>query len=139
MGLLTGWTALLALMATLVLSSVGLWHPRLPVGLWQGQLVWLAPLAWFTGAGLVLGLVLGSQTLACALLSGLWVFTSISASVLLAIPGIRLEYLFLTTVSPDADFWLANRGVVLATGIGLAVLAGLLSTMTELQARGEAA
>jgi hypothetical protein len=57
----------------------------------------------------------------------------------LAVPGLRLEYLFLTTVAPDVDFWLANRVVVLATGIGLAALAGVLSTKSELHARGEAA
>jgi hypothetical protein len=138
-GLLTGWMALLALATTLALGALGLWQQWVPVGLWPGQLVWLAPLAWFTGAGLVLGLVLGSQTTASALLSGLWVFTAMSAGVVLAIPVLRLEYLFLTTVAPDVDFWLANRGVVLATGIGLAALAGVLSTMSELYARGEAA
>jgi hypothetical protein len=132
--------ALLALVTTLVLGALGLWQQWAPVGLWPGQLVWLAPLAWFTGAGLLLGLVLGSQTTANALLSGLWVFTAIFASVVLAIPVLRLEYPFLTTVAPDVDFmyWLANRGVVLATGIGLAALAGILSTRSELHARGEA-
>ena len=101
--------------------------------------MWFAPLAWFTGAGLVFGLVLGSQTLASALLGGMWVFTAIAASVLLGVPGLRLEYLFLTTVAPDADFWLANRAVVLATGIGLVVLADLLAGITDVHARGEAA
>lgn len=137
-GLLTGWMALLALATTLVLYALGPWQPWVPVGLLPGQLVWLAPLAWFTGAGLVLGLVLGSQTTASALLSGLWVFTAISASVMLAIPVLRLEYPFLTTVAPGVDFWLANRVVVLATGIGLAALTGLLSTTSDLHARGEA-
>lgn len=138
-GLLTAWVALLALATTLALAALGLWQQWVPVGLWPGQLVWLAPLAWFTGAGLVLGLLLGSQTTASALLSGLWVFTAIAATVALGIPGLRLEYLFLTTVAPDADFWLANRMVVLATGIALAALAGVLSTMSQLHARGEAA
>ncbi|MDQ2652195.1 MAG: hypothetical protein M3Z20_04035 [Chloroflexota bacterium] len=136
-GLLTGWMALLALGTTLVLDVLGLWQQWAPVGLWTGQLVWLAPLTWFTGAGLVLGLVLGSQTTASALLGGLWVFTAISASVVLAVPVLRLEYLFLTTVAPDVDFWLANRVVVLVTGIGLAGVAGILSTKSELHARGE--
>jgi hypothetical protein len=138
-GLLTGWMALLGLVTTLAMGALGLWQQWVPVGLWPGQLVWLAPLAWFTGAGLVLGLVLGSQTTASALLSGLWVFTAISASVVLAVPVLRLEYLFLTTVAPDVDFWLVNRAVVLVTGIGLTILAGVLSSIFELHARGEAA
>jgi len=83
--------------------------------------------------------LLGSQTTASALLSGLWVFVLMSSSIVLAIPVLRLEYPFLTTVASDVDFWLANRGVVLTTGIGLVTLAALLSSMSDLHARGETA
>lgn len=138
-GLLTGWPAFLAITATLVLRGLGLWQVWAPNGLWQSQLVWLAPLAWFTGAGLILGLVFGSQTTSSALLSGLWVFMAILASVVLDIPGIRLEFLFLTSFAPDAGFWLANRAVVLASGIGMIALAIGLSTTPGLHTRGEAA
>jgi hypothetical protein len=126
-GLIVGWTALVALISSGIISSFRLakvlpfelaWPPLLQ---WlTGQLLWLAPLLWFVAIGLFLALLLRSRVASIALLGGIWVTENIMYGLLIGTTWLHPVFLFATTLTPLAtlsSFWLTNRSELIGTAL----------------------
>ncbi len=126
-GLITGWTALIALISSVIMYSLHLtkvltferaWAPFLQ-GLIE-QLVWFAPLCWFVAIGLFLALLFRSRIASTALLGGIWVSENIMYGLLISTPWLHPVFLFATTLTPIpylSTYWLSNRYELLATAL----------------------
>lgn len=132
------WSALVALLTSVLLISFNHW--RLPLQLahwsqpWQfltWQLTWLSSMLWLVAFGLVLSLLIRSRSASGALI-GVFAFAQLmfhgafDANVFL-----HPVYLFPLTFTPGADYWLANRFELLGTALVLLVLAWFLLRRPE--------
>ena len=114
-----------ALAGTAVLAAIGLWRP--PHGAIVGQLAWLCPLAWLSALAVLVGVGLTGSATASALVGGIWLFFElIMSQVFQRQAWLRLTYLFATTRSPKAGYWLGNRLMLLVIATLLFGGAGLL-------------
>lgn len=136
LAILVIWTALWAFAWTSALHAAGLWRLWVPEPFLAGQLVWLSPLLWLASAGAVLALLSGSRSATGAILGGLWAFEHVFRELFLTREWLRPGFLFATTYAPSADFWLPNRVVLIAAALALGCCAWLLSSRTELFAKG---
>lgn len=134
--LLVAWTGSWAVGWTAVLHLTGLWGRWAPEPFLLGQLVWLAPLLWLVAAGATLALLSGSRAAAGAILGGLWVIEHLFRELFLTSEWLRLAFLFATIYAPGTNFWLSNRVALIGAAVVLAIGARLLSSNTELLARG---
>lgn len=130
LALSVGWTAIVALASASALRITGLWQLGVPESFVVGQLIWLAPLLWMVALGAVLALLLRSRTAASAVLGGLWLAENVFAQIITSVDLTRAFFLFATTYTPGADYWLDNRlfligsSLVLAFGMVLALRDG---------------
>lgn len=115
LALMLGWTALVGIGTTLVVRLIG--HELAPVSLLAQQLVWLAPLACFTGVGALLTLLLRSRTGAAAVLAGIWIIETLLHESFGASSWLHPFFLFATTYSANESFWLGNRLELIALGL----------------------
>lgn len=120
LSLLIAWTTLVAILWATALRYAGLWSVPKPFLL--GQLGWFAPLVWFVVAGALLAIVFRSRTVSISVLGGLWVFENVFYSFIVAREPLRPFFLFATTYTPDAPYWLGNRLALIAVGVVMAVV-----------------
>jgi hypothetical protein len=110
-----GWTAVVAIVTTLLLHLLTPWALSKPLGI--GQLLWLAPTFWFAGVGAILALLLRSSAAAGVVLGGFWIGELLLHGYFLTTGWMQPWFLFATLYVPDASYWLINR----LTLIGLAL------------------
>jgi hypothetical protein len=97
-----------------------------------GQLTWLAPTLWLGGLGFLLGALLRSPAAAGGLVATVWLVQQLTAGPMQDFAGSRLVFLFATTRGSGAD-WLANRLVLLGSGVALLVAGWLVLARAELE------
>jgi len=119
--LMLGWTTLVGIGTTLVVRVIG--HELAPVSLLTQQLVWLAPLAWYAGAGALLALLLRSRAGAAAVLAGIWIVETLLHDRFETTDWMHPFFLFATSYSAGQSYWLANRLELIAVGLLFAALA----------------
>ena len=124
--LLLVWSALVAIVTTIIVLLIG--HQLAPVSLLSEQLVWLAPLVWFTGAGALLALLLRSRAGSGGMIAGIWIAENVLGIRFGASDWLRPFFLFATSYKPGAYFWLSNRLELVATGLILNALVWLWLT-----------
>lgn len=129
-------TALPAFLWTSALHLTGLWKLWVPEPFLVGQLVWLSPLLWFVTAGALLALSLGGCSGAWAILAGLWTVENLFRDQFRGGGWFQQEFLFATTYAPGADFWLSNRLVLILTALIMGAVVWILSSNTDLLAKG---
>ena len=134
LSLIVGWYALAALLWAITLWSMGLW--AVPRAFLLSQLMWFAPLIWFVGAGALLAVAFRSRVMSGSVLGGLWVFENVFYSLLVAQEPLRPFFLFATTYIPEADYWLTNRLALVAFGIALTLILGLIMRNSETMSNG---
>jgi hypothetical protein len=93
----------------------GLW--TVPGPFLKGQLGWLAPLLWFVGAGALLATLLRARAASGAILGGVWLFENLFGGLMVEREWARPFFLFATTYTPGADYWLTNRLALIATAL----------------------
>lgn len=138
LGLVVGWTALVAIVWASALRVLGLWA-------WQGpflllQLGWLAPLLWYVSFGVLLALLLGSRMASGAILAGVWLFQYLLGGL--------LEFNYWTSLLLDLyattyelpffgiEQWLDNRLALIATSLLMTLGAALILRSNETLVRG---
>jgi hypothetical protein len=121
LALMLGWSALVGIGTTLVVRLIG--HELAPVSLLAQQLVWLAPLACFTGLGALLTLVLRSRGGAAAAIAGIWITETLFGKVFGATGWLQPVFLFATSYSAGKPYWLSNRLDLIALGLIFGALA----------------
>lgn len=93
-----------------------------------GQLTWLAPLLWCSGACLCLSLLMRSRTAGAALLSALWIAETIFKDTIIATHWLWPVFLFPVTLVPLGanplpaniiNAWFINRYELLGTALVL--------------------
>jgi hypothetical protein len=137
LALLVGWTALASLLWAGSLRLFGLW--AVPGPFLLGQLSWLAPLLWFVAVGVLVALLLRSRTASSAVLGGIWLFeNTLGRVVFLQNDWLRPFFLFATTYTPDADYWLWNRLAILCMALVLFGLVPFVFSRETLADGGEA-
>lgn len=137
LGLLVLWCSVLAVASTFVLHLAGLWSLWVPENLLAGQLVWLSPLLWYVAAGVLLSLLTRSRTASGAILGGVWTAGLLFRWDFLVREWLQLLYPFATVFAPGADFWLANRGALVALALTLGAVAWTLASDLERLSRGD--
>ncbi|MBA2392231.1 MAG: hypothetical protein H0V70_05740 [Ktedonobacteraceae bacterium] len=115
LALLLIWTALIALLSTLALHLA--LPSVLPTSLAEEQLIWSAPLLWFTAVGTILALLMRNRSTSSAILGCLWVMQLVFHGYFLATVWTRPWFLFTTLYAPDISFWLANRIELILTSV----------------------
>lgn len=127
------WTAVIAGGTTVALTVTG-WWDRWPLAPEPalGQLTWLAPTLWLGGLGFLLGALLRSPAAAGGLVATVWLVQQLMADTMRGWVGSRLVFLFATTRGSGED-WLANRLVLLASGVALLVAGWLVLARAELE------
>lgn len=126
LSLMLVWSALVAIVTTIIVRLIG--HQLAPVSLISEQLVWLAPLIWFTGAGALLALLLRSRAGSGALIAGIWIAENLLNKAFGARSWLRPFFLFATSYKAGDGFWLSNRLELIVTGLVLNVLVFLWLT-----------
>lgn len=139
LALLVAWTSLFAFAWSVALEISGLWSLWMPEPFLVGQLVWVSPLLWFVAVGTAVALILGGHSVSEALLGGLWTFEILFRDLFLEKDWLRPEFLFATTYTPDAEYWLSNRLALISTALVVGLAVWLLSSRTELMAKGSEA
>ena len=139
--LIAGWAALVALLSSSVLATVGLGFtpehiPSLaaPLQFITGQLTWLAPLLWFVALGLCLAPLIRSRAATAALLSGIWIIETIWKDYFAYYDWLHPVFLFPTTTLPLVGplpqvyytLWLSNRFELIGTALVLLPIGWLL-------------
>jgi hypothetical protein len=145
------WTALVALVSSLVLLALHLAYipqdtPTLsqPLQFLAGQLTWVATLIWYAAAGLCLALLTCSRTASAAILSSIWIVEIIFKDFFAATAWLKPVFLFPTTLLslngtiPQTlyVYWLDNRLEVLATALVLLPIGWLLLRNPEALLKG---
>ena len=126
----------LAALVTALLQTAGWWTP--PLGISGAQLAWLAPTAWLMGLGAVVGLLSGARSAAAGVLGVWWLMQNLFVGLFVPRLWARPLLLFVTAHLPGVDFWLANRGWLLAqAAVLLALTVPLLRRPEALLARDE--
>lgn len=136
LALLVAWISLFAFAWSVALQLLGLWSLWVPEPFLVGQLVWVSPLLWFVAVGAAVALVLGGRSVSGALLGGLWTFEILFRDLFLSKDWLRPEFLFATTYTPGAEYWLSNRLALISTALVVGLAVWLLSSRTELMAKG---
>ncbi|MBV9712842.1 MAG: hypothetical protein JO011_18230 [Ktedonobacteraceae bacterium] len=129
------WTVLIALISTLALHIV--LPSVLPTSLAQGQLVWLAPLLWFTAVGTMLALLMRNRSTCSAILGCLWVMQLAFHGYFLATTWTRPWFLFTTLYAPTISFWFLNRIELILTAIVVFIAAWFYLHNSEWRFFGE--
>jgi hypothetical protein len=118
------WSALCSATALLLAQLSGLFGDRLPsVGPVLLQLLWLAPLAAFIVAGILLAVAFRSRAMASGALMTFWVAGHSFHDVFVSSPPLRAWYPFLTVYAGDAPDWVATR----LTLLGLAAVSAAVA------------
>jgi hypothetical protein len=134
------WSMLITLLFSSLLALLDLWSlPQQistlakPSQLVAGQLIWLPTLLWFGAFGFVMAQLTRSRATSIVLLSAIWLFSMFLFGLPLDFPAWvkKALYLFPSTLSPQIDYWLTNRVVVLLTALILLPLGWLLLRSTE--------
>jgi hypothetical protein len=127
-GAVFAWSALCSAGALLLAQLSGVLGDHLPsVGPALVQLLWLAPLAGFTVAGVLLAVSFRSRAMASGALMTFWVAGHSFHDVFASSPLLRAWYPFLTVYAGDAPDWVATRLTLLVmAAISLAVAAAWL-------------
>jgi hypothetical protein len=132
--LLVACSSLLALLWAGALRLAGLW--RVPGSFLIGQLGWFAPLLWFVGAGALLALLLRARAASGAILGGVWLFENLFGGLMVEREWARPFFLFATTYTPGADYWLSNRLVLIATALVALAAVWIIASNPETLWRG---
>lgn len=119
--LILGWTLLVELLATLALYAFLPWATVEP--LLSGQLTWLAPSLWLTGAGILLALLLRSRASSGAILGCVWLIQLAFHGYFATSGWTQPWFLFATLFNPTASFWLTNRLELIAGALVLLAVA----------------
>ncbi|MCG5221050.1 hypothetical protein [Streptosporangium sp. KLBMP 9127] len=130
-----GWCALCALAVTAPLASSGWWNPA--YGGPAGQLVWLSPLLWLSGLGLLAAVALRNSAAAGSVVAFVWTLEQVVAGPLQENVVSRLLYLFATTRGAASEGWAGNRLTLLATALLLVLAAWFLLHDPERVLEGE--
>jgi len=141
--LLLGWAGALAALGTVALVLGGRWPGR---GInAQTQLVWLAPMILLAGLGLAAGALTARGIVGTATVGALWILQVVDPGVFVAHRAGRLLYLFANGRVPGAPYtangrlttvWAHDRGLLLAAGLGLTVMAWIALRSPERLLRG---
>ncbi len=115
--LLLAWTALVEIVAMLVLHTILPWASSSPIV--EGQLTWLSPLLWLTAVGALLALLMHSRSASGAVLGCMWVSQLAFHSYFVAYGWTQPWFLFATLYTPGTSFWLINRIELLLTALVL--------------------
>ena len=127
------WSALIAFLSSGIITALRLdfvpsqllpWST--PSQFLANQLTWLATLLWFVGMGLCIALLTRSRSASAAILSGIWLVEIVFKDFFASTNWLQPVFLFATTLTPAANFWLTNRLEVLAMGVVLLPLGWLL-------------
>ncbi len=123
--LLVAWTGFVAWAVATGIYGPRLWHIPTQVHAWAAmqlylaeQLVWLGPLLWLAAVGLLLTLLTKSAVASSAILGGVWILETFGVNWFVN-AWLHPFFLFPTTFTPIADFWLANRLELIAVGLAL--------------------
>jgi hypothetical protein len=126
LSLMLVWASLIGIVTAIIVRLIG--HELAPVSLVTQQLVWLAPLVWFTGAGAFLTLLLRSRAGSSAVIAGIWIGENLLGKVFGSDVWLRPFFLFATSYKPGRSFWLSNRLELVAAGCLLNALVFLWLT-----------
>jgi hypothetical protein len=113
-----------ALVMAHLLMATGQWVA--PTAGLAGDLVWVAPLAWMTGAAGALTVLLRSSAGAVALVTVLAAAEVLLHDLFVSTPWLRPVFLPATTAAVASDFWWMNRVDLLAMAALATALTGLL-------------
>jgi hypothetical protein len=130
LGLVIGWSSIVALANIVVLRSVGRW--TVPEEFVISQLTWLAPLLAWTALGSALSLLLRNRSASAGVLGGIFIIEIVLHDAFLAHAWSRPWYMFATSFAPGAGFWLANRLALIGLSMALYGAALLLLGMSEM-------
>ena len=95
--ILSVWNAGFCLGWALLARASGLWPADVPGPFLLGQLSWLAPLAWLSAAGALLGVLTRSRSASAGLIGALWLVENLAAGLFVARPWLQPVFLFATT------------------------------------------
>ncbi len=132
--LIGGWSIATSVLASAIISLLGLWHRPAQIQTWSvvsqwlaGQLVWAAPLFALSAWTFCLALLLLSRAASGGVVGAVWILESFLYQMFASTSWLQPLYLFPTTFTPAISFWLANRLDLLAIALVLfAVSWGLL-------------
>jgi hypothetical protein len=133
--LLLAWTALVEIVAMLVLHAIFPW--ALSSAIVEGQLTWLSPLLWLTAVGALLALLMHSRSASGAVLGCIWVSQLAFHSYFVAYGWTQPWFLFATLYTPGASFWLTNRIELLLTALVVFIAIWWYLRNTEWRFRAE--
>jgi len=133
--LLLAWTALVEIVAMLILHAILPWALSAPI--LEGQLTWLSPLLWLAAVGTLLALLMHSRSSSGAVLGCIWVSQLAFHSYFAAYNWTQPWFLFATLYTPGASFWLTNRLELLLTALVLFTAAWWYLRNTEWRFRAE--
>ncbi|BCL77892.1 hypothetical protein ccbrp13_03570 [Ktedonobacteria bacterium brp13] len=126
-GLVAFITTLLLVLLRPDVQAQEISHWPLILTLLGDQLIWLAPLLWFTALGLFITLLTNSRTASSSLLASIWLIEVLFVKGLIPTNSwLRPLYLFATTLQPTISFWLSSRIEILATALVFFGLSWLL-------------
>lgn len=138
LALIVCWSSCTALVTNIVLLLINGWYVPQQIQTWSlapqflvGQLAWFAPLLWFAAFGLCLAALTHNSIATGVLLGGVWLIENIFSHFIASTVWLRPVFLFPTTLTPGADFWLANRVELLVTALVLLPIGYLLLRNTE--------
>jgi hypothetical protein len=135
--LAAGWAAVVAVLTTVAVVASGWWYrlPSAPDPV-TGQLTWLAPAFALGGLGFLIAALSRTAALAAGLVSGVWLVELVVGANLRSSSWLELLDLFARRTA-DSGAWLANRGVLLAVGAALLVIAWRVLDRPEHLLKGE--
>ena len=146
LALIIGWTVLVALVSSAVISAINQVYMFQPPHSWPAlvqffvqQLDWFATLLWCVGLGFSFSLLFRSRSAAGALLGGIWIAEILFKDYIFLSDWLRPFSLFPTTLVYRATtlpqqyitMWFTNRFEVLGSGLLLILLGWLLLHNTE--------
>lgn len=127
------WSMLIALLSSTIITAIQLVYVPIQLLRWSeplqflvNQLTWFAPLLWFVGMGLCLSMLTRSRSASGAILSGIWLLEIVFKDFFASTNWLQPVYLFVTTLTPDANFWFTNRIEVLIMALILLPIGWLL-------------
>lgn len=130
-----GWTALIAIVTTLLLHQFAPWSLSKPLGV--GQLLWLSPTFWFAGVGALLALLLRSSAATGVVLGGFWIGELVLHGYFLITGWAQPWFLFATLYAPNASFWLINRLTLIVSALACFVAVWFFLRNSERRLKGE--
>lgn len=138
LGIIIGWTTLVAFVTSIILCAVGWLYLPDQLRTWTEpsqfmawQLVWAAPLLWLVTFGLCLALLIRSRSASGALLGGLWLVELIAYGFFISKDWLHPLFLFPTTLAPYVDYWMTNRMELLGMALAFLIIDWLLLHNSE--------